>query len=130
MKKHSLLSSLFLIIVCFSLSSQADNRDNIGQKGFQLKLSCHVYDNEVPLPACIDTERTIKVITSNGTEGYSGFELFQNNGVITVPKHFQFAVINSKDGALVLKLKVYDIASGDLVHQDMAGSYDVVRASF
>lgn len=130
---------LFLLWFLETFGTQLiPSKPKIGEKGFELKISCIVrnYDivsgsyrnHEVALGPCLDVDGTAKVTTLNGSQIYTLIDLMRNRGRINVPQHFSFAAYNKSD-YMILNLEVFDSATGKLIYTDQAGQYDVVSAS-
>lgn len=114
----SLVSALLVANDCYAAC----------EEGCELEISCELRGNKMTIYPCIPAESTVKIKTSNGGKTYSGFDLYQNGGTISVPEHFQFVAQNESD-ALILKVRVIDTATNSEIYSDEAGQYGVVSAS-
>lgn len=115
---------LFLATILFF----ANNCFAACEQGCKLEISCEFRGSKMTIYPCIPAESTVKIKTSNGGKTYSGLDLYQNEGTITVPEHFQFVAQNESD-TLILKVRVIDIATNSEIYSDEAGQYGMVAAS-
>lgn len=96
----------------------------IGQNGFIATITCSFNGNNGSLLPCFERS-DLKVRSGNFSQVYTGLDLLNMRGQISLPQHFALVARNSDD-TFILTISIRDKNTNKEVFRDSAGRWGIV----